>query len=121
MERVFDSEYKTRDEARIDVIDFIEMFYNRRRRHSHLGYLSPMESWNCQLLKKQLREVSNSTEPHQNQNCEQYLIPANQLLIHKQRFRLKIPLDMKHCNICHEKFIKKHCFKFYRISYGKTD
>jgi putative transposase len=33
----------TRDEARADVFDYIERFYNPRRRHSKLGYLSPME------------------------------------------------------------------------------
>ena len=33
----------TRDEARANVFDYIECFYNPRRRHSKLGYLSPME------------------------------------------------------------------------------
>lgn len=35
--------YRTRDEARADVFDYIERFYNPHRRHSKLGYLSPME------------------------------------------------------------------------------
>lgn len=35
--------YSTRAEAKGDVIDYIEMFYNSRRRHSYLGYVSPME------------------------------------------------------------------------------
>ncbi len=35
--------YRTRDDARADVFDYIERFYNRRRRHSTLGYLSPVE------------------------------------------------------------------------------
>lgn len=35
--------YPTRAEAKGDVIDYIEMFYNSRRRHSYLGYVSPME------------------------------------------------------------------------------
>jgi putative transposase len=34
--------YRTRDAARADVFDYIERFYNPRRRHSKLGYLSPM-------------------------------------------------------------------------------
>ena len=34
---------RTRDEARADVFDYIERFYNPRRRHSKLGYLSTME------------------------------------------------------------------------------
>jgi putative transposase len=33
--------YKTRDEARKSVFDYIEVFYNRYRRHSFLGYKSP--------------------------------------------------------------------------------
>jgi putative transposase len=33
--------YKTRDEARKSVFDYIEVFYNRQRRHSFLGYKSP--------------------------------------------------------------------------------
>ena len=42
-ERVYSSTYKTRDEARKDIVDYIEMFYNSRRRHSYLGYVSPKE------------------------------------------------------------------------------
>ncbi|MGV4182599.1 IS3 family transposase, partial [Citrobacter braakii] len=33
--------YKTRDLARADIFDYIEVFYNRARRHSHLGGVSP--------------------------------------------------------------------------------
>lgn len=35
--------YRTRDEARADVFDFIERFYNSSRRHSTLGHVSPVE------------------------------------------------------------------------------
>ena len=35
--------YRTRDQAKADVFDYIERFYNPKRRHSTLGYLSPME------------------------------------------------------------------------------
>lgn len=35
--------YRTRDEARADIFDYIEVFYNRRRRHGYLGYVSPVE------------------------------------------------------------------------------
>jgi len=34
--------YRTRDQARADVFDYIERFYNPRRRHSTLGYVSPV-------------------------------------------------------------------------------
>jgi putative transposase len=35
--------YRTRNEARADVFDYIERFYNVIRRHSTIGYLSPVE------------------------------------------------------------------------------
>ena len=40
-ERIKKRIYKTRELARADVFDYIEMFYNRTRRHSHLGGVSP--------------------------------------------------------------------------------
>ena len=40
-ERTAAKTYRTR--ARADVFDYIERFYNSTRRHSTLGYLSPME------------------------------------------------------------------------------
>lgn len=40
-ERIRRRIYKTRDLARGDVFDYIEAFYNRIRRHSHLGGVSP--------------------------------------------------------------------------------
>jgi len=35
--------YKTRDEARASLFDYIEVFYNRQRIHSSIGYRSPVE------------------------------------------------------------------------------
>jgi len=35
--------YKTRQQAQADIFEYIEVFYNRQRRHSYLGYLSPVE------------------------------------------------------------------------------
>jgi transposase InsO family protein len=51
-ERVFDSTYLTREEARQDIVDYIEMFYNSKRRHSYLGYLSPKEFEKVMDMKK---------------------------------------------------------------------
>ena len=42
-ERMARKMYRTRDEARADVFDYIERFYNPKRRHSRIGYMSPME------------------------------------------------------------------------------
>ena len=42
-ERVNRKVYRSRNDARADVFDYIERFYNPKRRHSTLGYLSPVE------------------------------------------------------------------------------
>jgi putative transposase len=41
-ERTARKTYRTRDEAKADVFDYVERWYNPRRRHSTLGYLSPI-------------------------------------------------------------------------------
>jgi transposase InsO family protein len=40
-ELVHHEKYKTREQARLSIFDYIEMFYNRRRLHSYLNYVSP--------------------------------------------------------------------------------
>lgn len=42
-ERIRRKAYRTREEARSDVFDYIEAFYNRKRRHKHLGGVSPVD------------------------------------------------------------------------------
>jgi putative transposase len=42
-EWVDDQDYLTHEQAKQDLFQYIEVFYNRKRRHSHLGYLSPAE------------------------------------------------------------------------------
>jgi transposase InsO family protein len=41
MELIHHRHYRTREEAKADVFEFIEVFYNRQRVHSVLGYISP--------------------------------------------------------------------------------
>jgi putative transposase len=41
-ERIKRRIYRDRADARRDVFDYIELFYNPRRRHSHLGRVSPV-------------------------------------------------------------------------------
>jgi putative transposase len=56
-ERVHDTRYSTRDEAQADLFDYIEPFYNRRRKHSTLGYASPikfLENWITAQREQQL-------------------------------------------------------------------
>jgi transposase InsO family protein len=47
-ELVYHERYETREAARASVFEYIEVFYNRQRRHSSLGYLSP-ESFEATL------------------------------------------------------------------------
>ena len=42
-ELVDDEDYFTRSEAKKSIFEYIEVFYNRQRRHSYLGYISPIE------------------------------------------------------------------------------
>ena len=42
-ERVHGTRYETRADAEADLFEYIAIFYNRRRRHSTLGYCSPTQ------------------------------------------------------------------------------
>ena len=42
-ERIKRRKYRTRDQARADVFDYIERFYNRKRRHGYVGNISPVQ------------------------------------------------------------------------------
>jgi YVTN family beta-propeller protein len=41
LELMSDRKFSTRDEARSSIFEYVEVFYNRKRRHSTLGYLPP--------------------------------------------------------------------------------
>jgi transposase InsO family protein len=41
--------FKTKQEAKLTIFEFIEVFYNKKRRHSALGYLTPQEAENYLL------------------------------------------------------------------------
>jgi putative transposase len=43
IERITGRVYRTRDDARADLFDYIERFYNAVRTHSTIGYTSPVE------------------------------------------------------------------------------
>ena len=42
-ELIGDRIFVTREQARREIFEYIEVFYNRRRLHSYLGYLTPHE------------------------------------------------------------------------------
>jgi putative transposase len=43
VEAIHGERFKTRQEAMQHVFDYIDVYYNRQRLHSKLGYLSPVE------------------------------------------------------------------------------
>lgn len=49
-ELVYDERYFTRKEARKSIFEYLEVFYNRQRRHSLLGYQSPADFEEAQKL-----------------------------------------------------------------------
>jgi len=75
-EWVHHRQYHTRDEASPDLFFYIEGFYNRRRRHSSLGYLSP-EAY--EQLYYQRHEFRLSPCPQNQGNIKYHLPPANEL------------------------------------------
>ena len=50
-ERIRRRTYRTREEARQDVFDYIEMFYNPKRKHARNGMLSPAEFERRQMMR----------------------------------------------------------------------
>ena len=44
VERLYQLDYKTRDAAKLDIVLWIEGFYNRQRLHSSVGYRSPVDA-----------------------------------------------------------------------------
>ncbi len=52
-ERIRRKTYRTRNEARQDVFDYIEMFYNPKRKHANNGMLSPVNFERQQKLNPQ--------------------------------------------------------------------
>ena len=42
-ELIYRKKFKTRDEARRKIFDFVEVFYSRQQMHSYLGHISPVE------------------------------------------------------------------------------
>ena len=57
-ERVHSARYTTRDEAIADLFEYIEVFYNRSRRHSTLGYRSPVQFLQNWITKQHERKIA---------------------------------------------------------------
>ncbi len=50
VEQVHHDDYRTRAQARSVIFDYIEIFYNRQRKHSYLNYQSPVDFENAEML-----------------------------------------------------------------------
>ncbi len=44
-------EYENRQQAKQDIFEYMEVWCNRRKRHSSLGYISPQEFENSEAVK----------------------------------------------------------------------
>ena len=53
-ERIRRKTYPTRDDARRDVFEYIELFYNPKRNHTNNGMLSPVDS---EIRKQKLKQA----------------------------------------------------------------
>ena len=53
-EMVYQQAFKTRAQARLAVFEYIEVWYNRQRRHSSLGYLTPCQKEKQYLIKQMM-------------------------------------------------------------------
>ena len=51
VELIYQNKYETRRKAQRDIFEYIEIFYNRERLHSSLGYCSPEEYEKLMLMK----------------------------------------------------------------------
>ena len=54
VELIHRTKFKTRAEAKGKIFEYVEMYYNRKRAHSTIGYLSPFEYERQSLLSLQL-------------------------------------------------------------------
>jgi len=43
VEKIHRCRFKTREQAKREIFEYVEMYYNRKRLHSSLGYMSPFE------------------------------------------------------------------------------
>ena len=43
VEQIYQVRYETQAQARLDIVDWIEGFYNRVRMHTAIGYLAPVD------------------------------------------------------------------------------
>ena len=63
VEWVDDQQYVTREQARQSIFEYIEVFYNRQRKHSTIDYMTPLQQMSC--FAKQHENMSRKVLPDQ--------------------------------------------------------
>ena len=63
-ERIKQSIYKTREQARLDIVDYIEWFYNAKRRHSYCDNMSPAQFEETYYLNRQDAQENLGSSPN---------------------------------------------------------
>jgi len=54
VELIYRTKFRTREEAKRRIFEYVEIYYNRKRAHSTLGYLSPFEYEKQKIFSQQL-------------------------------------------------------------------
>lgn len=60
VELIYRNDYHTTEQARLDIFNYIEVFYNRRRRHSTLDYTSPLDYERQHQQNEQMQPMLNA-------------------------------------------------------------
>ncbi len=94
-ERTGRKTYRTRDEARADIFDYIERFYNPKRRHSTIGYLSPSFLITCRVIETNERGVEQLTretipKSERNQEMQKFAVHTIESAPEKSRQPLQV-------------------------------
>jgi hypothetical protein len=75
MELVHDTDFATHEQVRAALFEYVEVFYNWQRRHSSLGYLSPVEFATLPRMRCTcVRTVS--TETHRRRGMSAFVRPV---------------------------------------------
>ncbi len=80
-ELMFDYVFDTREEAKSAIFEYIEIFYNRERRHSTLGYCSPVkfeQYWELQNVALRILIMSIDDYYH----VDRHLLPISSFKIY---------------------------------------
>jgi putative transposase len=67
-EWLYGEHFKTREETRAAVFEYVDVFYNRRRIHASNGYLTPEEFYNKAKCKENAAQKQNNEALYENKS-----------------------------------------------------